>query len=66
MAGKEKEAKGRGMKEKGCKGWVHRKECNESPKPFIGFWQPRKAGLNKHTGISCIHNIHKNTSHQIE
>ena len=19
-------------------------------KPFIGFWQPRKAGLNKHTG----------------
>ena len=24
-------------------------------KPFIGFWQPRKAGLNKHTGKSCVH-----------
>jgi len=23
----------------------------------IGFWQPRKAGLNKHTGKSCIHKI---------
>jgi len=31
-------------------------------KPFIGFWQPRKAGLNKHTEKSCIHNIHKITS----
>ena len=31
-------------------------------KPFIGFWQPRKAGLNKHTGKSCIHKIHKITS----
>jgi len=30
-------------------------------KPFIGFWQPRKAGLNKHTGKSCIHKIHKAT-----
>jgi len=27
-------------------------------KPFIGFWQPRKAGLNKHTGKSCVHKIH--------
>ena len=26
-------------------------------KPFIGFWQLRKAGLNKHTGKSCIHKI---------
>jgi len=34
-------------------------------KQFIGFWQPQKAGLNKHTGKSCkhkIHNIHKITS----
>jgi len=31
-------------------------------KPFIGFWQPRKAGLNKHAEKSCIHNIHKITS----
>jgi len=31
-------------------------------KPFVGFWQPRKAGLNKHTGKSCIHKIHKITS----
>jgi len=30
--------------------------------PFIGFWQPRKAGLNEHTGKSCIHKIHKITS----
>jgi len=27
-------------------------------KPFVGFWQPRKAGLNKHTGKSCIHKIY--------
>ena len=27
-------------------------------KPFIGLWQPRKAGLNKHTGKSCIHKLH--------
>jgi len=31
-------------------------------KPFIGFWQPRKAGLNKHTEKSWIHKIHKITS----
>ena len=31
-------------------------------KPFVGFWQPRKAGLNKHTGKSYIHKIHKITS----
>ena len=28
-------------------------------KPFIGFWQPRKAGLSIQTGKSCIHKIHK-------
>jgi len=33
-----------------------------SHKLFFGFWQPRKAGLNKHTGKSCIHKIHKITS----
>jgi len=26
-------------------------------KPFIGLWQPQKAGLKKHTGKSCIHKI---------
>ena len=26
-------------------------------KPFIGFCQPRKAGLNKLTGKSCVHKI---------
>ena len=31
-------------------------------KPFIGFWQPRKTGLDKHTEKSCIHKIHKITS----
>ena len=30
-------------------------------KPFIGFWQPRKAGLNKHTGKSCTHDTHTHT-----
>ena len=38
---------------------------SQTNKPFIGFWQPRKSGLNKHTGKSCIHkihNIHKITS----
>jgi len=34
----------------------------DNNKPFIGFWQPRKAGLNKHTGKSRIHKIHKITS----
>jgi len=29
---------------------------------LIGFWQPREAGLNKHTGKSCIHKIRKITS----
>jgi len=28
---------------------------------FIWFWQPRKAGLKKHIGESCVHKIHKNT-----
>jgi len=30
---------------------------NAIHKPFIGFWQPRKAGLNKHAGKSYIHKI---------
>ena len=39
-----------------CAESVHDKD-----KPFIGFWQPWKAGLNKHTEKSCIHKIHKIT-----
>jgi len=38
------------------------KISTKTNKPFIGFWQPGKAGLNKQTEKSCIHNIHKITS----
>jgi len=47
-----------------CCSWILTEtQCKiTTNKPFIGFWQPRKAGLNKHTETSCIHNIHKITS----
>ena len=43
-------------------GYGQTQEQEHCHKPLIGFWQPRKAGLNKHTGKSCTHKIHKITS----
>ena len=44
---------------------VPRPVDDKNHKPLIGFWKPRQAGLNIHTGKSCIHKIHKITSLQM-